>query len=43
VACPNDGEPLSINVNGVVFCRYDNWRPPGQARSREALNAQYAG
>lgn len=27
VACPHDGEPLITNVNGVLFCPYDGWRP----------------
>lgn len=28
LACPNDGEPLSIGKHGERFCRYDGWMPP---------------
>lgn len=27
VACPNDGEPLRTNVDGVIYCPYDGWQP----------------
>jgi hypothetical protein len=27
VSCPNDGEPLSEDLRGDLFCRYDGWRP----------------
>ncbi len=27
VACPNDGEPLVAGPDGVLFCRFDGWRP----------------
>jgi hypothetical protein len=27
VACPNDGEPLSLGPDGKLFCRYDGRRP----------------
>lgn len=30
VACPNDGQPLSITREGILFCRYDGWMPEGQ-------------
>lgn len=30
IACPNDGEPLSRNRDGIIFCKYDGWMPPGQ-------------
>jgi hypothetical protein len=26
-ACPNDGEPLLRGPDGVLFCKYDGWRP----------------
>lgn len=26
VACPNDGEPLSIGPHGELFCTFDGWR-----------------
>lgn len=29
VACPNDGEPLSIGPGGVLFCVYDGWTDEG--------------
>ncbi|MEU4804316.1 hypothetical protein [Actinosynnema sp. NPDC023587] len=25
-ACPNDGEPLARNSNGVLHCPFDGWR-----------------
>lgn len=30
ISCPNDGEPLSRTVDGIIFCRYDGWMPPDQ-------------
>jgi len=27
IACPNDGEPLIYGPDGVLFCRFDGWRP----------------
>ncbi len=38
-ACPNDGEPLQVSAKGVVYCRYDGYRPAGQNASREAIMA----
>lgn len=29
LSCPNDGEPLSISRDGVIFCRYDSFQPRG--------------
>jgi hypothetical protein len=28
-ACPNDGEPLELGPDGVLFCRFDGWRDEG--------------
>lgn len=28
LSCPNDGEPLTIDRYGVIFCRFDGWQPP---------------
>lgn len=28
LACPNDGEPLSIGADGQRFCKWDGWMPP---------------
>lgn len=28
-ACPNDGEPLEQGPDGLLFCRFDGWRPDG--------------
>lgn len=25
--CPNDGQTLLTNVNGVIYCPYDGFRP----------------
>lgn len=25
VACPNDGEPLRVSIDGIVYCPYDNY------------------
>lgn len=33
MTCPRDGEPLQTGPDGGLFCRYDGWRPPGQAVS----------
>lgn len=30
LACPNDGEPLSLGAHGERFCKYDGWMPPDQ-------------
>lgn len=30
VACPNDGEPLEENEEGVLHCRFDGWIWDGQ-------------
>lgn len=27
VACPNDGTALEMGPDGVLFCRFDGWRP----------------
>lgn len=27
VACPDDGQPLVTNVNGILFCPFCGWRP----------------
>lgn len=27
LACPNDGEPYSIGIDGERFCRFDGYRP----------------
>jgi hypothetical protein len=29
VECPNDGEPLQTGPDGMLYCRYDGWRPLG--------------
>lgn len=29
LACPNDGEPYSQGPDGMLFCRYDGYRPDG--------------
>jgi uncharacterized Zn finger protein (UPF0148 family) len=26
IACPNDGVPLRLGTNGVLFCPFDGWR-----------------
>lgn len=26
LACPNDGEPLSLGPNGVLYCTFDGWQ-----------------
>ena len=31
-ACPNDGTPLLAAPNGGLFCRWDGWRYPEDAR-----------
>ncbi len=28
LACPNDGEPLSVGAHGERFCKFDGWMPP---------------
>lgn len=28
LACPNDGEPLSIGHDGTRYCKWDGWMPP---------------
>lgn len=33
VECPNDGQALLTNVDGIVYCPYDGWRPAGQPRA----------
>lgn len=35
VDCPNDGQPLLVNVKGITYCPYDGWRPPGQPSRNE--------
>jgi hypothetical protein len=25
LSCPNDGEPLDEDVNGLLHCRFDGW------------------
>lgn len=25
VACPNDGQPLETNEDGVLHCKFDGW------------------
>lgn len=30
VACPNDGEPLDENRDGVLHCKFDGWTWDGQ-------------
>ena len=30
-ACPNDGTPLELGPDGVLFCRHDGWRWAGAA------------
>jgi hypothetical protein len=31
-ACPNDGTPLEPGPNGELFCRFDGWQWPRDAR-----------
>lgn len=26
LACPNDGEPLSLGSNGILYCTFDGWQ-----------------
>lgn len=26
IACPHDGEPLSVGPGGVLYCKFDGWR-----------------
>lgn len=26
-SCPNDGTPLQTGPDGLLFCRFDGWRP----------------
>jgi hypothetical protein len=28
--CPNDGEPLETNAEGIVHCKFDGWTWDGQ-------------
>lgn len=31
VACPNDGEPLLTDRDGILRCRFDGWRWRGMS------------
>lgn len=28
LACPNDGEPYSRSIDGILYCRFDGYIPP---------------
>lgn len=32
-ACPNDGEPLQTGPNGKLYCKFDGWKYPDDARA----------
>ena len=33
VSCPNDAQPLTSGPHGELFCRFDGWTWPRDARS----------